>query len=147
MKSRRRLSLKQFEKRNPSLYVASVSDEYVPHLPGMKPKNPGFKTTVVARKHGSVEDYAVGTGRSLDEALWDLAQRCYKLASLDAMDRQGWKDANTGQTGVPLQSHHIKKRSKGRLDATENLAGVSADIHGFQHERRNVQKCTKEEDS
>ena len=123
IKLRRRLSIKQFVRRHPDLELEVHARD-------------GTYVVIARKRNAEATVLATRVYQRLEEAVYELSCACYKLASLDAMERQGWADANTGQTGVPLQAHHVKKRSKGRLDATENLAGVTAETHGFQHERK-----------
>lgn len=123
MKTKRRLSMKQFERRHPGTSIVVCKDKR-------------GHSHVVALQSSNQAIIAQCEAATLEGALYVLSSRCYKVAAFEAMERQGWCDVNTGQTGVSLQAHHIKKRSKGRLDATENLAGVTAETHGYQHERR-----------
>ena len=75
------------------------------------------------------------SGKSMGRLLKDLSERVYKLNSRDAMASQGWRETGTGST-QPLQSHHIKPRSKGRDDSQANLSGVGQRTHSSIHERR-----------
>ena len=99
----------------------------------LRPRDEGQGFIAIIARKGKRDHYAAGKGSTREKAVYAASGACYKLASLDAMDAQGWTDANTGQTGIPLDSHHIQKRSKGRLDAAANLAGVSRRTHDGFH--------------
>lgn len=122
MKSRRRLSVKRFEKRHPGLLVSCLQGA----------RSGEWVATAIRRDDGTF--HAIAHAKCEECAIYDLSERCLRLATLEACDRQGWASSNTGEVGVPLAGHHVIKRSVRRLDATENLAGVSADVHTAQHE-------------
>ena len=127
MQSRKKLSQKQFEKRHPDMEVRGFGT-------GMRP---GRIFASIVRK-GKPETYVAGIGTSQEEALWDASKRCYELAGHEVMNAQAWKDPVTGQTGVALERHHKKPRSKGRDDSKENLVGVTRETHNQIHEGKSL---------
>ena len=128
--NKHRLSVKQFGKRHPDLTL------------DFKTLSSGL-IVVYARKKGDEKAYAATSHINLEKAIYALSEACYKLAGLEAMDAQDWRDPNTGQVGVPLSRHHLQKRSAGRLDSRENLVGVSAETHAFQHEKSLPRKASE----
>ena len=118
MRSKREMSVRQFERRHPDLTLSEIklSENAVGYMAYRQSK-----------------PYAANVDITLRRALYHLSEACYRLAALDQMEAQGWKDANSGETGVPLEAHHIVKRSAGRLDSQENLVGVSRRTHDAQH--------------
>lgn len=126
MRLRKRLSVRKFLRRHPSLSVDVKT-------------LPSGLIVVYARKGSDGKPYAAANGSDVPSAVYTLSENCLKLAALEAMDRQGWKDTVTGEVGKPLQAHHIQKRSAGRNDSAENLAAVTAETHSFQHEKSSSQ--------
>ena len=124
MRSRRRLSVSQFVKRHPDLGILTVESE------GSGP----CSAEAYLPKSGRI--VAKREGTNLGRVVYELSEACYKLAGLEAMDRQDWKSASTGEVGKPLQRHHVKPRSKGRNDSAANLSAVTAEVHAHQHEGR-----------
>ncbi len=124
MRSRREMSVKQFERRHPDLRLHYVR-------PSESPNPRGFIALITR----GGEDYVLGQGKTPKKAIYDASERCYKLASLEAMDRADWKDQRTGQTGIPLQAHHKKHRAHGRNDSPKNLEALSVESHRREHEK------------
>ena len=120
MRQRREMSVRRFEKRHPYLEVRRLIAD-------------GGKFFCHVSRKGTRDHYACGKGKTAAEAVYDASERCYRLAGLDAMEKQGWADVNTGQVGVPLERHHKVHRAHGRDDSEANLAGVSRGTHNAQH--------------
>lgn len=123
MRTRLEMSLKQFRRLHPDLEIEPV-------------KAGDFRSAFFAINKASGLHVAYRAGTYPPQVVYELSVACYRLAALDVMAAQGWKDANTGQTGVPLDAHHLVKRSKGRDDSAANLAGVSRATHDAQHHRK-----------
>ena len=121
MRQRREMSVRKFERQHPELEVRRQTSD-------------GSTFFCHISRKGTRDHYACGNGKTAEKAIYDASERCYRLAGLDAMEAQGWADANTGQTGIGLDVHHLQKRSAGRLDAQSNLVGVSRRTHQHQHE-------------
>lgn len=125
MRQKREMSVRKFEARHPGLVLIEM--EYLG----------GFMGYGVAKTYDG-KMFAQRLTSDMPKAsrqrlLYDLSEACTWLAGREAMDRADWKDANTGQTGVPLDCHHLQKRSAGRLDSQENLAAVSRATHNGFH--------------
>ena len=75
------------------------------------------------------------TAKDQGEAIEKLVDRIYKLRSLAVMKRQGYVCHECGDR-KPLQIHHRKFRSKGRVDTISepsNLVALCADCHQRAH--------------
>lgn len=64
-----------------------------------------------------------------------LERRMLSLVGRKRLDETGWRDQKTGETGVPLQIHHVTKRSQGGEDCASNLEPLSEKSHRSEHER------------
>ena len=128
MRQKREMSARQFQRRHPGieLVVEYRTDKTF---------------SALAVKNGA--NYAQRTCKGVREAIHALSQACSRLAALDAMEAQRWKDANLGTTGVALDPHHLQKRSAGRLDSQANLVGVSRRVHDAQHGQVEFTKGSK----
>lgn len=128
MRQKREMSARQFQRRHPGieLVVEYRTDKTF---------------SALAVKNGA--NYAQRTCRGVREAIHALSQACSRLASLDAMEANGFKDANTGATGVPLEAHHVVHRAHGRDDSQANLVGVSRRVHDAQHGQVEFTKGSK----
>jgi hypothetical protein len=125
----RKMSQRKFERKHPDLRLDI-------HVTTTGRGKPYVLVTAYGRGEKYGEKYAAAASGTLEEALFDLSARCLKLAGLEAMDRQGWADGKTGEVGKPLSPHHIEHRSRGGNHSTDNLAGLSQDSHGFEHDKR-----------
>ncbi len=125
MKSKREISLRELERRNPGLTVYSW-------------------TTCEGRACGQAwrgsKLLAQRTGRNLGRVHYELSEALLKLNARAGAAAQGWRDERTGKI-EPLQADHIQARSKGRLDSKENLALVGRKTHAVRHRE---QKTTSE---
>ena len=120
MRQRREMSFRKFNRYHPGFHIRVIDKgDNLYHLEAFKDE--------------SGEAVAQRDGRGLERVTYELSEACYRLAGLDAMEKQGWADANTGQVGVPLERHHKVHRAHGRDDSEANLAGVSRGTHNAQH--------------
>lgn len=79
-------------------------------------------------------DALVQTMRSpkgIEAALGLLVEELYKVECQKVFTAQEWKCAGCGQFR-PLQGHHKRHRSQGRVDKG-NLEGLCAACHGKEH--------------
>lgn len=74
---------------------------------------------------------AMRSAKGIKVALGLLVEDLYKTECQRVFEAQGWKCARCGQFR-PLQGHHVKHRSKGRVDKG-NLEGLCASCHGQEH--------------
>ena len=120
---RKRLSQKQFNKRHPDVDIGVV--------------------TLANDNDGEIRRFAYLNGRLIasaagsddEEVLAILSDRLLRVKGRMVAEAQGFRDANTGEH-APLQAHHRQKRSRGRLDALENLSGTSPQTHTKLHESK-----------
>ena len=74
-------------------------------------------------------------GREEKRLLDTASQRVLAIQSREVATAQGGRDAQTGEI-KPLQGHHIVKRSAGGNHSRDNIVGLSAESHDFQHHRK-----------
>lgn len=71
-------------------------------------------------------------GVSPGEALELLVQANYQRVSRIVFRNQGWRCARCRKF-LPLSAHHLKHRSKGRIDTVENLVALDSGCHALEH--------------
>lgn len=70
--------------------------------------------------------------KSKEEALEKLVDLGYRMRVLWVCRQQGWRCYNCGAV-KPLEGHHKKFRSHGRVDVAANLVALCCACHGLQH--------------
>lgn len=73
-----------------------------------------------------------GAGRDEKQALQDLVNLNWKRICQIVRHRQKYR-CGTCDKPKPLQGHHIKRRSRGRLDTVENVVALCLDCHNGEH--------------
>lgn len=121
------MTARKFERLHPELYVRLC---FRPLGVGFYPY---YEARAFLRSDGSL--HAQALDHDPRRAIYELSQRCLKLAVREKADKQGWADANTGEV-LPLSGHHVRARSNGGPHSAANIAAVGSETHRRQHEHR-----------
>jgi hypothetical protein len=123
MIGRREFSIGKFERLHPDVVLAVSESVNEPCVMARESSGPrcGF---LIAERHGPIE--------SRDRLLWELSQALLAIRRREVACAQRYRDAQTGEIR-PLQSHHVRFRSRGGTHEGSNLTGLSAESHRKRH--------------